>query len=154
MRPRTVAAVLLLHLRHELLDEEVFIPNLTVFRVEVERAPRAGREDDEVADLAAAAQFIDKVPAARVQQRLLIVPKTVEVIQDGIVPALVLIETCGQICAIANRSAKHLRVDDRTLGAALGVSRARDKDREQCNKYRTSKLLHSYLRVCTGSSRA
>jgi hypothetical protein len=52
-----VGAILLLHLRHELLYEEILIAHFAIFGVDVEGVSGAGRQNHEVANLAFAAQF-------------------------------------------------------------------------------------------------
>ena len=60
--------VLLLHLRHELFGEKVFIPQLAIGGVQEERVAAVGRQHHEVANLSLAAQLFDQVPTAQIQQ--------------------------------------------------------------------------------------
>ena len=72
--------------------QEIFIAHFAVFGVDIEGVTGAGRKNDEVADLALAAQFGDDVPPTGVQQRLLVVAESVQVIEHRIMARLVLIE--------------------------------------------------------------
>jgi hypothetical protein len=134
-----LGAILLLHLRHEFLDEEVVVTHQAVLRVEIEGAAGAGRQHDEVADLALAPQVGNHVPSAEVQQRLLVVAKAVQVIEHGIASRLVLIEAGGKKSAIAHRAFQNRRVDDRALGAALGMEKRSEAEGQEYNPRRAGK---------------
>ena len=120
-------AILLLHLRHEFLLQKIFVARLAILRVEVETVAAAGRENNEIADFALAAKIGHDVPSAEVEQRLLVVAQSMQVIQHRVASGFVLIEVGRKIGAVAYRTGQHLRLDDRALGPSLSVQQRRSQ---------------------------
>src|SRR5436305_9724113 len=90
-RGSTFRPILLLHLRHKFLGEEVFIAQFAICRIEIKSMSAARSQDYKIADLPARAQMLHYVPTAKVKERLLVIAQPVQVIQHGIVSCLILI---------------------------------------------------------------
>src|SRR5205814_2540322 len=80
----------LLNVGDEFLQEEIAVTSFTICRIDKEGSPPLGRRDKEVADPVLLPQVLNYIPAAAVEERLLVVAYSVEEIQHRIAARRVL----------------------------------------------------------------
>src|SRR5215469_6808719 len=87
---------------HEFLQEKIFIATAAIERIYVEASARGGSHDQEAADLACFPPVFDYVEPARVDEHLLVITQSVQVIKDGIAPRRVRVVARRQQDAVGN----------------------------------------------------
>src|SRR5712692_4129696 len=79
-------AVFALDIRHEFPQKKFTVTHRTVGGVDVEAAHPFRRSHQKVANLVLLAQILDQVPSSRVDQRLLVLSKTVQKVEHRVAP--------------------------------------------------------------------
>ncbi len=113
-------AVMSLDEGHEFLHQEILVALASVARIDEEGAVPIGRDDQEFADLLLIPQILNQIPAARVEQGLLILAETVQEIEHGIAARLLRIVAGRQQHAIRTTATCENLARDRTAFRAAG----------------------------------
>src|SRR2546427_10555153 len=88
-------AVTILDPRHEFPQEEIVITEARVMRVHEETGVTSGADNDEIANLAAIPELLEKIEASGAHKHLLTITQPMEVIEHGITAACVFPLTRG-----------------------------------------------------------
>jgi hypothetical protein len=119
-------AVVVLDKREKLLEKEILVADFAVAGIDVE-AGFAGRSgDEEILEAVFFAEVFDEVPAAGVEESLLVVAEAVEEIQDGETAGFVGVKAGGKENAIGNGAREDSAGDGVALDAAGGGVRTRE----------------------------
>src|SRR5579863_3662336 len=111
-------------------DEEVLVADAAVSGVDVEGAAGAGRDDEEVGDLAVLPEVLDHVEAAGIDEELRVAAETVEEVEDRIATGFVRVVGGREDHAVGNGVAEDFAGGFATFGAALSAGRGSGAKRE------------------------
>src|SRR5580700_1419433 len=113
--------------RDEFVQEEITVAHRPISRINVERSPAFGRDDEKFSHLVLAAKIVEHRPSPAVKKSALVITEAVQKIQYGICLRGMLSSTGvvagGKVDAVVNRMLQNLAAQRVAVDAALRVSR-------------------------------
>src|SRR5580704_300358 len=110
---------------HEFLQEEIVVTEAPVVRVHEETGVTGWADQNEIADLPAVPEFLDKIESAGTHEHLLIITKPVEVIEHGIAAIGIFAVARRQDHTVRNRAAQDAAGHGKTFATGLSSWRWR-----------------------------
>lgn len=124
-------AVVVLDKREKLLEKEILIADFAIAGIDVETGFAGGSGDEEILEAVFFAEVFDEVPAASVEESLLVVAEAVKEIEDGEAAGFVGVKAGGKENAIGNGTREDFAGDGVALDAAGGEGRRDVKEVEE-----------------------
>src|SRR5579862_3115454 len=118
----------------EFLDEKILVPDAAVARIDVKGAAGSGRGNQELADAFLVPEILDQVPAAGIEEDLLIFAEAVKEIEHRVAAGFIRIVARWKKNAIRNAAFEDFAGDGTAFGAACGVGRAGEKEAAEQQK--------------------
>lgn len=129
------SAIVLFDEGKKLPEQKIFVANFSILCIDVETGAAGRRGDQEIFQLAALAQVLDEIPQARMHEKLFVVAKAMQLIEDGKVFCFVGVERGGEHDAVRNIAAQNFAGDGVAFDAAGGEG---GRDVEEGKKYEES----------------
>jgi hypothetical protein len=130
-------AVVPLDKREKFIEKEILVADSAVAGIDVEAGFAGGSGDEEILQMTFIAEVFDEIPAASVEEGLLVVAEAVKEIKDGEAARFVSIKAGGKENAIRNGAREDFAGDGVALDTAGGgvrtgeVKKVEESEREQ-----------------------
>jgi hypothetical protein len=116
--------------REKFLQEKILVADFAVAGIDVEGGFAGGSGDEEILEAAFIAEIFNKVPAAGMEEGLLVVAEAVEKIENGEAAGFVGVKAGRQENAIGNGAREDFAGDGIAFDAAGGKKRRRKEAKE------------------------
>lgn len=125
------STVVLLEVRKEFLEEEIFVALLVVAGIDVKAGAARGRGDEEFLDAVFFLEVFNEIPAAGTEEHLFVVAEAVEEIENGVAAGFVGVEAGRKENAVGDGATEDFAGERIAFGAAGGEKRKRKDGKER-----------------------